>query len=73
MTVVYAGTWASGFPDDLAFEELLARLDMLADSHEHLIAGEHVSGPAADQYCYRVEDAQRFPGHVLATRREARA
>lgn len=73
MTVGYAGTYASGFPDDLAFEELLARLDMLADSHEHLTAGEHVSGPAADQYRYRVEDAQRFAGHVLTTRREARA
>ncbi|TDK92618.1 hypothetical protein EUA03_05420 [Mycolicibacterium mucogenicum] len=73
MTVGYAGTYASGFPDDLAFEELLARLDMLANSHEHLTAGEHVSGPAADQYRYRVEDAQRFAGHVLTTRREARA
>lgn len=72
MTVGYAGTYASGFPDDLAFEELLARLDMLADSHEHLTAGEHVSGPAADQYRHRVQDAQRFAGHVLTTRREAR-
>lgn len=72
MTVGYAGTYASGFPDDLAFEELLARLDMLAESHEHLSAGEHVSGPAADQYRHRVEDAQRFAGHVLTTRREAR-
>ncbi|MCW2626648.1 hypothetical protein [Mycobacterium sp.] len=72
MTVGYAGTYASGFPDDLAFEELLARLDMLADSHEHLSAGEHVSGPAAGQYRHRVVDAQRFAGHVLTTRREAR-
>lgn len=73
MTVGYAGTYASGFPDDLAFEELLARLDMLADSHEHVTAGEHVSGPAAGQYRHRVEDAQRFAGHALTTRREARA
>jgi hypothetical protein len=72
MTVGYAGTYASGFPDDLAFEELLTRLDMLADSHEHLTAGEHVSGPAAGEYRQRVEEAQRFAGHVLTTRREAR-
>ncbi|MDT5050870.1 MAG: hypothetical protein QOG75_6789 [Mycobacterium sp.] len=72
MTVGYAGTYASVFPDDLAFEDLLVRLDMLADSYEHLTAGEHVSGPSAGQYRHRVEEAQRFAGHVLTTRREAR-
>jgi hypothetical protein len=73
MTVGYAGTYASGFPDDLAFEELMARLDTLANAHKHLSSGAHVSGPAADQYRHRVEEAQRFAGHVLTTRREARA
>src|SRR5439155_27235819 len=35
VTVGYAGSYASGFPDDLVFEEWLARLDTLADAHEH--------------------------------------
>jgi hypothetical protein len=58
------GTYASGFPDDLAFEELLARLDWLSVQHDHLVAGEHVSEPAADDYRSRVEKTQRFGGHV---------
>lgn len=70
MTLGYAGTYASGFPDDLAFEEWLARLETLSDAHEHLASGEHISGPAADTYRRRVENAQRFAGRVLTTRRD---
>lgn len=72
MTVGYAGTYACGFPDELAFEELLARLDNLAEAHQRLTSGEHVSGPAAELYRDRVHNAQRFTGHVLATHRDAR-
>lgn len=72
MTVGYAGSYASGFPDDLAFEEWLARLDLLADADEHLRHGEHVSGPAAHTYRHRVDAAQRFAGHVLRTSSDAR-
>ncbi|BCK56204.1 hypothetical protein [Nocardia wallacei] len=72
MTLGYAGTYASGFPDDLAFEEWLTRLDTLADAHEHLQSGEHVSGPAADRYRQHIESAPRFAGHVLRTTRDAR-
>ncbi|MDT9694824.1 hypothetical protein [Streptomyces sp. P17] len=36
MTLGYAGNYASGFPDDLAFEDWLARLDTLADAHQRL-------------------------------------
>ncbi len=72
MTLGYAGTYASGFPDDLAFEEWLARLDLLADAHGRLEAGEHVSGTAADLYRHRIEAVQRFAGHTLRTHREAR-
>ncbi|MGW5317877.1 hypothetical protein [Nocardia thailandica] len=72
MTLGYAGTYASGFPDDLAFEQWLARLDLLTESHEHLTAGEHVSGPAAAEYRHRVQAGQRFAGHVLKTSRDAR-
>lgn len=71
MTLGYAGTYASGFPDDLAFEDWLTRLDTLAEAHEHLDNGEHVSGPAADTYRHRVHAATRFAGRVLRTNREA--
>jgi hypothetical protein len=71
MTLGYAGTYDSGFPDDLAFEEWLHRLDTLADAHARLQHGEHVSGPAGDTYRHRVDAVTRFAGHVLRTRREA--
>ena len=32
MTLGYAGNYASGFPDEIAFEDWLARLDTLADA-----------------------------------------
>jgi hypothetical protein len=39
MTLGYAGTYASGFPDELAFEDMLARLDELANAHDRLAQG----------------------------------
>ncbi|MGA5069068.1 hypothetical protein ACPB9E_35755 [Streptomyces exfoliatus] len=71
MTLGYSGTYASGFPDELVFEEWLARLDHLAEARDRLAAGEHVSGPAADRYRQRVTAAARFAGRVLHTRRDA--
>ncbi|WDG33299.1 hypothetical protein N7925_35715 [Streptomyces sp. CA-278952] len=73
MTLGYAGNYASGFPDDLAFEDWLARLDTLADAHQRLREGELVSGPAAETYRYRVQAATRFAGRVLRTKRHANA
>ncbi|MFF7845378.1 hypothetical protein ACFZC6_42580 [Streptomyces ossamyceticus] len=73
MTLGYAGSYASGFPDDLAFEDWLARLDTLADAHERLREGEQVSGPAAETYRHRVQAATRFAGRVLRTKRHANA
>jgi integrase len=72
MTLGYAGTYASGFPDELAFEDWLQRLDTLADAQHRLDAGEHVSGPAAETYHHRVREASRFAGRVLRTTRETR-
>ncbi|MFE2964115.1 hypothetical protein ACFXKC_10660 [Streptomyces sp. NPDC059340] len=71
MTLGYSGNYASGFPDDLAFEEWLARLETLAEAHDQLQAGEHVSGPAADTYRHRVAASAKFAGHILRTTREA--
>jgi hypothetical protein len=72
-TLGYSGSYASGFPDDLAFEEWLLRLETMADAHQRLTDGEHVSGPAADTYRHRVGAATRFAGRTLRTRREAAA
>ncbi|WP_142282845.1 hypothetical protein [Mycobacterium aquaticum] len=56
----------------VSLDALLARLDNLAEAHQRLTSGEHVSGPAAELYRDRVHNAQRFTGHVLATHRDAR-
>ncbi|MFF2185091.1 hypothetical protein [Streptomyces sp. NPDC058155] len=69
----YAGTYESGFPDEYAFEDWLHRLECLADDEQALTDGEHVSGPAADTYRYRVNAASReFGGRVLTKERHAR-
>jgi hypothetical protein len=51
------GSYVSGFPDDLAFEEWLVRVDAMADAHQRINSGEHISGPAADTYRNRVTAA----------------
>jgi hypothetical protein len=69
----YAGAYESGFPDEYAFEDFLARLEELAEDQQQLDAGEHVSGPAADAYRSRVSAAHKqFAGHVLTSNRQAR-
>ncbi|MET8783285.1 hypothetical protein [Streptomyces sp. NPDC004589] len=73
ITQGYAGNYASGFPDDLAFERWLTRLEDLEEADRRLKAGEHVSGPAADTYRSRVTGgATKFHGRVLRTGKEAR-
>ncbi|MGX8908602.1 hypothetical protein ACR820_25810 [Streptomyces netropsis] len=73
ITQGYAGTYASGFPDDLAFERWLTRLEELDEADRRIKNGEHVSGPAADAYRSRVTGGiQRFAGRVLRTGRQAR-
>lgn len=73
VTLGYSGTYASGFPDEHAFETWLLRLEQLADAEQRLRAGEHVSGPAAPTYTQRVQQASRqFAGRVLSSTRQAR-
>ncbi|MFD9452698.1 hypothetical protein ACFWBC_06370 [Streptomyces sp. NPDC059985] len=73
ITQGYAGTYASGFPDDMAFERWLARLDELEEADRRLKNGANVSGPAADAYRSRVTGGcQKFAGRVLRTAKEAR-
>ncbi|WP_216907594.1 site-specific integrase [Nocardia noduli] len=73
ITQGYGGNYASGFPDDLAFEQWLARLDELDEAERRLSDGEHVSGPAADAYRSRVGGgSSRFAGRVIRGGRQAR-
>jgi hypothetical protein len=66
LTLGYSGTYASGFPDEHAFEEWLLRIETIAEDEGRLAAGEHVSGPAADVYRHRVNAAHaKFAGRVL--------
>ena len=36
MTLGYAGSYASGFPDELTFEQWLDRIDTLTGARQHL-------------------------------------
>jgi len=73
ITQGYGGTYASGFPDDLAFETWLTRLDELDTADQRLRDGEHVSGPAAEAYTGRVAGGSgRFAGRVIRSGRQAR-
>ncbi|WP_051030086.1 hypothetical protein [Nocardia takedensis] len=69
----YAGSYEAGFLDDYAFEDWLFRMEGIAEDEQRLLAGEHVSGPAADAYRYRVHAAAReFAGRVLHRERNVR-
>ncbi len=73
VTLGYSGTYASGFPDEHAFETWLLRLEQLTAAEHHLREGEHVSGPAAPTYTQRIHQASRqFAGRVLTSTRQAR-
>ena len=73
ITQGYSGSYASGFPDDIAFERWLARLDELDEADRRLSEGGHVSGPAADAYRSRVAGgASRFAGRVIRSGKAAR-
>ncbi|MCX3059651.1 hypothetical protein [Streptomyces beihaiensis] len=73
VTLGYSGTYASGFPDEHAFETWLLTLEQLTDAEHRLREGEHVSGPAAPTYTQRVHQVSRqFAGRVLTSTRQAR-
>ncbi|MGW4591707.1 hypothetical protein ACWEKJ_30690 [Amycolatopsis thermoflava] len=63
----YAGNAASGFLDEISFEEFLLRAEQLHDDHQRLQHGEHVSGPAADAYRHRVAAGHHFAGRTITT------
>jgi hypothetical protein len=63
----YAGRADAGFLDEITFEEFLLRAETLLEDHGRLHGGEHVSGPSADAYRYRLADSQRFAGLTVTT------
>ncbi|ORA62863.1 integrase [Mycolicibacterium elephantis] len=63
----YAGGADSGFLDDITFEQFLHRAEVIHDDSQRLERGEHVSGPAADEYRARVARASTFAGLTVTT------
>ncbi len=63
----YAGGADSGFHDDITFERFLHRAETLHDDAQRLQNGEHVSGPAADEYRARTAQARTFAGLTVTT------
>jgi integrase len=72
ITQGYSGLADSGFVDELAFEELLVRIEALHEDAKRLEEGEHVSGPAAATYRERVAQAEHFAGLAINSRAQER-
>ncbi len=66
----YAGGADAGFLDDITFEQFLHRAEIIHDDSQRLECGEHVSGPAADEYRARVARASTFAGLTVTTKRQ---
>ncbi|WP_235684121.1 site-specific integrase [Mycolicibacterium mageritense] len=64
----YAGGADAGFLDDITFEDFLHRAEIIHDDSQRLERGEHVSGPAADEYRARVARASAFAGLTVTTK-----
>lgn len=74
ITQGYAGSYSSGFPDDLAFERWLARYEELSELDRYAVEGGRVSGPAADELRSRAAGTRaKFGGRTLPTHRQATA
>lgn len=63
----YAGGADAGFLDEITFEQFLHRAETLHDDAHRLDRGEHVSGPAAEQYRDRITQARSFAGLTVTT------
>ncbi len=64
----YAGGADAGFLDDITFEQFLHRAEIIHDDSQRLERGEHVSGPAADEYRARIARASTFAGLTVTTK-----
>lgn len=61
------GNASSGFIEEINFEEFLLRAERLHDDYHRLLAGEHISGPAASRYKDQVGRAPQFAGKTVST------
>lgn len=72
ITQGYAGTGASGFPNDLAWERWLERVEELSSLDDYRHAGGRISGPAAGELARRAsESTKKYLGRTIPTRRQA--
>ncbi|MGW3622559.1 hypothetical protein [Streptomyces sp. NPDC000880] len=69
VTLNYAGRDDSSWMDDIQLETLEMVLEQNDQDARLLDAGEHVSGPAADEYRHRVRRRARFAGRVVTAGR----
>ena len=65
ITLSYAGDADTGWMDSLAIERLELVLEQIGQDRAFLDDGEHVSGPAAEEYTTRVARAAAFAGQVV--------
>jgi hypothetical protein len=72
VTQGYAGTYASGFLDDLALERWLEKIEDVNELEAYLDSGGHVSGPSAAELETRTRRAKaKFVGRTIPTGRQA--
>ncbi|MEU2992880.1 integrase [Streptomyces sp. NPDC001758] len=69
VTLSYAGRDDSSWMDDIQLETLEMVLEQNDEDARLLDTGEHVSGPAADEYRHRVRRRARFAGRVVTAGR----
>ncbi|WP_406734689.1 integrase [Streptomyces sp. NBC_01108] len=67
VTLSYAGYADPSWLHDIAVEKLELIIDQVEQDSQHLAAGEHVSGPSADEYRARVERTASFEGRVVTS------
>lgn len=67
VTLSYAGYADPSWLHDVAVEKLEFIIDQAERDSERLAAGEHVSGPSADEYRARVERTASFEGRVVTS------
>ncbi|MBT2448026.1 integrase [Streptomyces sp. ISL-43] len=71
VTLNYAGAPDTEWLQDVAVEKLELVLEQISEDARRLAAGEHVSGPSADEYRRRVSGTADFPGRTVISPRSA--
>ncbi|RSR98494.1 site-specific integrase [Streptomyces sp. WAC04189] len=67
VTLSYAGYADPSWLHDIAVEKLELIIDQAEQDGQRLAAGEHVSGPSADEYRARVERTASFEGRMVTS------